>query len=215
MNGITFGNLHSYDDFNLILLSKTITAPTPKTSIIDIPGSDGQIDLTDYFGEVFYTNRVLTFEFATKVPQRDYLRLFSDIQNQLHGKVMKIVLDEDLDYYYYGRIIVNEWKSNKRIGLITIEVDAEPYKYKTYETRIVETIKVNKDLILLNGRKQVIPTIITTSDINILFNGKSYALSQGTYSPENISDFILKHGSNIISISGNSTVTFIYQEGDL
>nr|DAM44167.1 MAG TPA: hypothetical protein [Caudoviricetes sp.] len=31
MNGITFGNYHSYDDLHLILASKEIGAPTVKT----------------------------------------------------------------------------------------------------------------------------------------------------------------------------------------
>lgn len=215
MNGITFGTLHSYDDLHLILLSKTISSPTIKTNIIDIPGSDGQIDLTDYFGEVYYTNRLITFEFATKVNPKIFLNLFSEVQNRLHGKMMKIILDEDLDYYYYGRINVNEWKSNKRIGLITIEVDADPYKYKTYETKISEKITNKEDIILLNGRKRVIPKIIVDSDMTINFNGESYVLNVGTYEPSDIPDFILNHGSNILEVIGNGNITITYQEGDL
>ena len=65
MKGIKFGDYHSYDDFSLILTSKTIGTPTPKTEIIDIPGGDGVLDLTEFFGEVKYNNRQLSFEFST------------------------------------------------------------------------------------------------------------------------------------------------------
>ena len=44
MKGIKFGNHHSWNDFQLILASKTIGTPSPKTETIDIPGGDGVLD---------------------------------------------------------------------------------------------------------------------------------------------------------------------------
>ena len=41
MKGITFGNLHTYDDLQLILTTKEIGAPTVKSKKIDIEGADG------------------------------------------------------------------------------------------------------------------------------------------------------------------------------
>ncbi len=79
MKGIRFGNYHSYDDFKLILSQKTIGTPSPKTETIDIPGGDGVLDLTDFFGEVNYNNRILTFEFSSIVPQADFLNQFSKV----------------------------------------------------------------------------------------------------------------------------------------
>ena len=45
-----------------------------------------------------------------------------------------IVSDDDLEHYYFGRVTVNEWKSEKKMGKIVIEVDAEPYKMMVEET---------------------------------------------------------------------------------
>lgn len=129
MKGITFGNYHSYDDFNLILSQKTIGAPSPKTEIIDIPGSDGVLDLTDFFGEVKYKNRELSFEFSTIVPQEEFMNLFSRVQNALHGQKMQIVIDDDPECFYVGRITVSEWKAERRIGKLTIDCDCEPFKW--------------------------------------------------------------------------------------
>ena len=50
MNTVTFGEYNSYADLNLILSSKTIGSPSVKTSTIDLPGSDGELDFTEYFG---------------------------------------------------------------------------------------------------------------------------------------------------------------------
>lgn len=140
--GITFGNYHSYRDFGLILSEKTIGAPTPKTELIDIPGGDGVLDLTEFFGEVKYNNRTLTFEFSTKVPQAEFMPLFSRVQNALHGQKMHITLDEDPEWYYIGRLSVSEWKAEKRIGKLTVTADCEPFKYRM-TSQVVNLAGVN------------------------------------------------------------------------
>lgn len=134
MKGVRFGNYHSYDDFSLILTQKTIGTPTPKTETIDIPGGDGVLDLTEFFGEVKYNNRQLSFEFSTIVPKEEFMNLFSRVQNALHGKKMNIVLDDDNEWCYTGRITVAEWKAEKSIGKLTIDCECDPYKTKPEKT---------------------------------------------------------------------------------
>lgn len=128
MKGVTFGNYHSFRDFHLILSTKTIGTPSPKTELIDIPGGDGVLDLTDFFGETKYKNRVLSFEFSTMVPPPDFMSLFAMVQNALHGRKMMISIDDDPDWYYIGRISVSEWKADRNIGKLTIDCDCEPYR---------------------------------------------------------------------------------------
>lgn len=130
MKGITFGNYHSFRDFRLILSpNNAIGTPTPKYELIDIPGGDGMLDFTEAFGEVKYGNRPLSFQFSTMVPQSEFMSLFATVQNALHGQKMKIILDDDPDCYYIGRLTVSEWKANRLIGSLTIDCDCEPYKY--------------------------------------------------------------------------------------
>lgn len=130
MKGITFGEYHSYRDLHLILAEKTIGTPAPKTELIDIPGSDGVLDFTEFFDGVKYKNRELSFEFSTLVPQSEFMTLFALVQNALHGQKMMISLDADPEWYYIGRITVSEWKADKRIGKLTIDCDCEPYRYR-------------------------------------------------------------------------------------
>lgn len=130
MKGVLFGGLHSFRDLGLILTGKEIGAPTVKVSSIDIPGGDGVIDLTEYFGGVKYGNRRLSFEFSTILPQRDFMEQFASVQNALHGQKMQISLDADAEWYYTGRVSVSPWKSEKNIGKITIDCDCDPYKYR-------------------------------------------------------------------------------------
>ena len=192
MHGVNFGDYNSY---------------------LDIPGGDGVIDYTEYFGDVHYKNRSLSFDFQTNAPQAEFMQLFSSIQDALHGKKMRVWLDEDVDFYYYGRVTVNEWKSNGRIGKITIDVDAEPWKYKKYET--VQTIPVSgtTNFVIQNGRRSTVPNISVSASMTITFEGKSYSLDSGTV--YNFPNIVLKQGNNYFAATGTGTATFSYQEGGL
>ena len=130
MKGILFGSYHSYKDLHLVLSEKVIGTPSPKEETIDIPGGDGVLDLTEFFGGVKYENRQLSFEFSTLVPQSQFMDLFSMVQNALHGQKMNISLDADPEWYYTGRISVSEWKADKSIGRLTIDCNCEPYKHR-------------------------------------------------------------------------------------
>ena len=130
MKGVTFGNYHSFRDFRLVLSpNNAIGTPAPKYQKLDIPGGDGVLDFTEAFGEVKYGNRSLSFEFSTMVPQSEFMALFATVQNALHGQKMRIVLDDDPDSYYIGRLTVSEWKADRLIGSLTIDCDCEPWRF--------------------------------------------------------------------------------------
>ena len=212
MKGVKFGDFHSWNDFSLILSEKTIGSPSPKTETIDIPGGDGVLDLTEFFGEVRYNNRPLEFVFSTKVPQSEFLALFSRVQNALHGQKMRIVLDDDPEWYYVGRITVSEWKANKAIGKLTIDCDCEPYKTKINETVVVAEVTEETTVILPNSKKRVVPTIDITGTVNLTYGVNFYALSEGRY---DLPAVLLENGNNSILLSGSGTATFTYLERGL
>lgn len=130
MKGIQFDNVHSYNDLHLILAEKHIGTPNVKKVLLDLPGGHGKIDQTEAFGEVKYDNRELSFDFSTIVPPSEFMDLFSRVQNALHGQKVRIILDDDPEWYYTGRVEVSEWKANKRVGKLTIDCDCEPFKHR-------------------------------------------------------------------------------------
>ena len=213
MNGIQFGELHSYDDLSLILNSKTIEAPSTKTDTLEVDGMDGVLDFTEFFGSIKYKNRKLTFEFSTIVSRSEFLSLFTTIQNSLHGKRMKIILDDDPNYYYMGRLSCNSWKANKRIGTITIEADCDPYKYKLNETVISRTIGSSAVTIgCENLKRNVVPTFVLSAEMQITFNETTYTLSAGTFQVPEI-EFV--EGTNTLTVSGAGNIQIKYQEASL
>ena len=159
MNTVTFDIYNSYSDLGLILSSKSIGAAKVKSLSVDIPAGDGALDYTEWFGDIYYENRELSFGFTMLCSSRDFLKKYSELQNLLNGRRMKITLSDDTDYYYVGRVSVNEWLSEKNIGKVVVTVDAEPYKLKHALTVITTTIASSAEhyIVCPNMRKSVIP----------------------------------------------------------
>lgn len=215
MNAVKFGSYHSYNDLQLILSQKTIGTPSPKVETVDIPGGDGVLDLTEFFGEVKYNNRTLTFEFSSQLPPAQFMEQFRKVQNALHGKKMQIVLTEDPDWYYIGRISVSEWKADRNIGKLTIDCDCEPFKYKLEKTVVQVVVTDTKTATLTNSRKRAVPevNIETTSGIQIVYQTTNiWDLGSGSYT---LPELELTEGANTVILNGNGTITFSWNEGSL
>lgn len=212
MKGVKFGNYHSFDQWGLILSKHEIGSPKVKEKKIDIEGADGEIDYTEYFGSVKYGNRQLKFEFTIAMLAKPFIQKISDIMDAVHGQKMKVVLDDDPDWCYTGRVNVSDFTNSEGIGKITIEVDAEPYKLKKTVTKVTQAVTGSKEIILTNSRKTVVPKITATAAMTFAFGGTTYSAGAGTYI---IPELQLKEGSNVVAVTGNGTVTFEYTEGRL
>ena len=212
MKGIRFGDMHSYNDLKMILSGKDMGAPGVKSKKLDIEGADSALDLTDFFGEPKYEDVTHKFQFSTIVPYDEFMTLYSRIKNAIHGKKMRIILDDDPLFYWMGRCYVSGFTNEKNIGKIDVECDCEPYKYKIVKTTVSQAVNGTDMIVLTNGRKRAVPTITTTGAMTIAFGGGSWTNSAGTYT---IPELELTHGDNAITVTGSGTITFTWQEGDL
>lgn len=214
MKGVTFGEYHSYRDFSLILNSKEIAAPKPKTTEIEIPGADGKIDLTEFFGQVNYENCIHKFQFSTIAPQNQFLTLYSTIKSALHGQKARIVLDDDSGFFYVGRLYVSPFTNSKGIGVISIEADCEPYKYKIAKTVVTRAVSGTENIVLTNSRKRATPevTITTENTIRITYGNDIWDLGSGSYT---LPELELIDGNNTVTVTGTGAVSFTWQEASL
>ncbi len=131
MIGVKFDAYHSWDNWNLVLQSISIGMPEPKTNSVDIPGANGSLDLTETLtGEVVYENRELSFKFETaeQLTGKSWADLISEIATALHGKRMNIILDDDPDWIYNGRCIIDAFSTSVAKQEITIKCDCDPFK---------------------------------------------------------------------------------------
>ncbi len=134
MHGVIFNDKHTYRDWGLLLKSRPlISPPAPKTKLIEVPGSDIVIDLTEKLtGAVHYGMRTIKFEFIVMAKRERWAALHSEIVNYLHGKSVKIIMDDDSNYYYTGRVTVGELDPEKKTAVLEMEAQVEPYKRERY-----------------------------------------------------------------------------------
>ena len=124
---------------------------------------------------------------------------------------MKIVLDDDPDYYYEGRAMVDEWASEELNSLITIKLRVNPYKKKKRMTVVSRDVTGKAVIICNNLRQHVIPLVKTSTKMKITYDGTTIDAEAGSH----IFDFFLKEGENEFTVQGNGTIAFEYQEGSL
>lgn len=211
--GIFFGDIHSFFDLNLILSAVNIPPAQPKTNYVEIPGGDTSIDLTEALGGVHFHDRECKFTFSVN-PADD--KTFEErrmiVANALNGKRCNICLDKDPDYYYSGRITINEWLQDRNLKQFVIGARVAPYKYRRNETVVSVTLSnTPQKVILVNGRKKVVPVITCTGNTTIVFGSATFNVSAGTHI---MPDICLTEGANPVMVSGTGTVTFTYREGD-
>lgn len=214
MKGITFGDLHSYRDLNLLLSEKEVGAPPVKENKLEVEGADGSIDLTEVFGRPTFGDLTHKFKF-TSLSRNDSLTQYSRVKNALHGRKLRIILDDDPGFYYVGRCYVSSYTSEKGIGTISVDCDCEPYKYKLSKTVVTQAVDGVEAITLTNGRKRAVPeiTITTETSLNIVYQAVNiWDLGSGSYT---LPDLELVQGDNVITVTGTGTITFAWQEGDL
>ncbi len=229
--GVTFDEeVHTYDDFGLRITSVNIGMPEVKDEHIEIPGMDGYLDMTDYFG-TRYKNRKITLQCDFEDGGYDvWAGIVSQISNYLHGKKRKIVLDWDPAYYYVGRGKCKYDKNNRIYGKLTLEFDCEPYKYEIitsdddwlwdpfdFETGVIReyhdlAISGTSDLIIIGSPMPVVPRFVSSADMTLEYEGATYQIKAGTnYFPE----LEITDGEHTMRFTGSGTISISYKAGSL
>lgn len=125
-------NGHSYRNFGLHPRSKpVISAPEIQKIEYEIPGRDGLYDATEALtGDVHFYNRTGTFEYTQTGGRKLWDATYHKLKNQLHGTKKAIILDEEPDGYYTGRLTVEEptYDDKRGIAYFKITADLEPWK---------------------------------------------------------------------------------------
>lgn len=212
MKEVKFGNYKSYTDLELLLTKKEIGAATPKTYKIQSNAMHGEIDYTDFFGEVKYNNRKIKLDFSTIVEQSTFLEYYSDIQDKLQGQQMQIIFDDDNTHYFLGRLSISAFTNDKCIGKISIECDCEPFKYDITPTAVTKSVVESESITLTNSKMRVVPTITTDADFTIEFNNNTWVTSAGTFT---LPELELQEGDNVVDVEGTGTIIFTYRQGGL
>jgi hypothetical protein len=214
-----FGDdIYSFQTLHLIQQSVDVQPAEPKLNLIDIPGADGSVDMSELpRGRVVYRDRVITWIYALS-PGDDWDSKHAEVSNALNGKRCTIHLWSDWDWYYEGRVVVKKYNVDKVLRQITVEATCFPYKRKyalsggTYDTTTELT-----EIHLSNKKLPVVPEFYVSVETEITWNGATWVLSPGIWY-SSLLDIELQEGDNVLGVRATSepgTVRILYREGSL
>lgn len=230
-------SFHTLDDWGLAIGNNDcIGTPEIEEHYVDVPGVAKRLDMSDALtGYPVYTHRPIRLSVGGIRKRMRWDSTISSIRNKIHGKIVKVIFDNDKSYYWTGRAKVTGYDRQRELGTFTIEIPyAEPYKlaindstqgwlWDTFSFR-TGIIKRSTDIAVngsatytINaGNMPIVPEFSVTSigsgGLSVEANGENYALAAG----RNRFPDLIAYGRDVIyKFTGTGTVTIIYREGSL
>lgn len=199
MKSIKVDGIDTYENWGLVISEMTLSPPEPKYYLVDLPGGNGSLDITNALNpDTVYENRVQEFVFTSELVFWDstaFEKLKTKVSNALHGRVFDYELSWDPGYTYHGRFTVDEYGTDGILRQITLKVEADPYKSSGMMTECYE-MTTGATVAPVSGRKPVCPTFEFSADTIVTFNGDRYVMPKGTYK---INDLFFTQGANPIT----------------
>ena len=229
-HSINISGKNTYTEWGLVPTSRPhVEPPAVKTSYVDLPSSHGRLDYTELLlGEVPYGQRTGSWEFTLR-PGATWASVYSSILAYLHGKEHTVVLEDDPNFQYTGRLEVSSWKSDQNRSIITIDYDLAPFKYGIHSTADEDwqwddlfdnviyygtfDVDGSKFRTFINqSSNAVTPTYTVSRTMSVKFDGVTYTLITGDNKNENLA---LQPGDNEMQFIGTGHVVVAYREVSL
>ena len=200
------------EDFGYYISSRQIGAALPKTNLVEVPGANGFIDLTDVLGPVRYSSRQITLQLLDIAD--NYLEKYSALQRAYNGQPVQISFADDPDFYYTGRATVDYQYRERKAARVALVATCQPYKYRWEETVITETLTTSfKTIQISNGGMPVLPAFEVNKETTISWGNSQYVMNAGThYIPE----ITLPSGASTLQAkSDGGTIKIKFREASL
>ena len=124
--------IHTWNDWYIIPSEKpSIALPNFETNVDEVFGRSGSIDMTHhaYNGKIAYQDRTGSLQFYIDHDKIDWRTLRQKIVTALHGKVIKMVLEDDIGYYFIGRFTFTDITPGASYSKLTLSYQLDPYRY--------------------------------------------------------------------------------------
>lgn len=212
MRGILIDHLvHTGDDLGLVMTGKSLPAPALQKEIVEIPGRNGALDMSETLtGEPTYNNRPLTFTFLGNGSRETVLELIDNLL-LYHGQYITIVVDDLEDWYYEGRAEIS-YVDHYHYVEFELLVDAQPFRQALTGKKYTYSAVTNKAIVLENTGVRTLPTVTVTATATIKIGTNSYTMVAGTYDDERL---LLSHGNNSWIVTTTGTITITYREAKI
>lgn len=225
MLGIKKDNKHSYNDFGIKILSRSISIPSKRKIKDTVPFMNGSYDFSLLYGEQTYDEREITYTFS--LPKKDKVKLnmlkvkiiewlYDGIQSKLYDDqipgfyflVECTGIDYDESFYNYAQLTASFTAYPFKIS--TLQDGHDIWNEFNFELDMVQNTKFNvieNESITLynNSAVGVYPIIICDNNFEIIKNNITYRFAPGEVKSF---DFKLDKGENNLLLKGNGTIEF-------
>lgn len=224
---------NSYNDFGLIIKSKIISAPEPQIHKVEIIGRDGSVDLSDILtGTVRYKDRNIKLVFRYLGAENTRTAMLTEFQTFAHGKLIKFIFNDDLSYFWRGRIISGEPTVVDNLAMDnSTSCVVEPYKYDIlstgedwlwdpfdFEIGVINEmhnliIEGSLTVMFIGSPYQDNPTITVSDPMTVSYDGgEPISLVAGT---QKVYDIVITSGEHTFTFTGTGIATIDYRGGTL
>ena len=231
--GFTFNGRHSSEFGIRILDTKQVTLPQKRKSLIQLPYSSKQVDLSNVYGENVYDERTITFPCKIAYGREDPYELYSkvtQITRWLYQPIGKSLLRDDAmpNYAFMGEVqVAPTLEENYNFSKLTITFQCDAYRLKkrfddvwdpfsfdldaAQETEF--DVKEFENLMLINtGDREAELSVECENPVDLILNDQRYHLQSGVNSTVINENLILPKGESLITIVGNGKVSFDWTE---
>lgn len=124
--------INTLRDWAIVPLGRpVVNPPEQKLHVIDIPGANGILDLSNSLTKYpVFNNRTGSWAFAILNEDTDTPNAYNKVLNFLQGTDVKVVLEDDRRFYYKGRVYVENVnaKADGTPTEFSLGYDLEPYR---------------------------------------------------------------------------------------
>lgn len=220
---------NSWKDWYLIPSSRpVINPPALNTKYVSVPGSNTVLDLTDILtGYPSYAYREGSIEFWVDNGHDTWSNSYTQIMNFLHGQKVYLVLEDDPEYRYEGRVTVNSWKSEKTNSKITIDYYLYPFKKSitaSYEQWLWDPFNFHSGvvryyvdvpisgtitIVVVGSTLPVTPTVESSAAMTLVVEDRTFNLVTGS---NKLYGLNLENRKYNFKFTGTGTITVKFSE---
>lgn len=204
--------LRPFEDLEIVLSSHSVTPPQPKTYFVQVDGADGELDLSEWAGEVKYENRTVKATFTCFAERVNHTEVVDTFKSFILGRRLKITFSDEAEYYYDGRCTAIEVKTEKSISTLECEFVCKPYKTAHESTVITKEVTDSLEIVLKAKRKTVVPTITVDETVTLKYGTLVYTIQAGT---QQVPAIVVTDTPKILTVTGACNITLSWMEGVL
>lgn len=207
--GISVEGYHSLDDYGWSLSNREDKPPELRRTVVTVPYSNGSLDYTGVYGEPFYEEREITYEFAKEFDgvgaMHEGVREFCE---WLAGIVNADIHDDMFSEFHYHGSCTGIDTDHEKSGVIAhVTATFTMYPFMQADDESTDVLVVGTNYVINEGRPVRLTAKSSGSWSTIEINGETE-----TVTTKKVTSLRLESGLNVIEVDGSGCTIWWIEE---